>query len=124
MRVLRLVRLVTLVGLLPLVSRPARARSTCAESHNAAPKLAIATAKLPGAAVGQNFRARLVATGGVTPKKWSIARGTLPRGVRLDRTAGVLSGVPKESRTFTLLFRTTDRLGGKATKRLRLSVSG
>jgi putative Ig domain-containing protein len=89
-----------------------------------APRLAITTAQLPGASVGQSFRARLVASGGVTPKRWSIARGTLPRGIRLDRATGVLSGVPKESGTFALVLRTTDRLGGKATKKLRLSVSG
>jgi len=59
-----------------------------------ASRLAIGTLALRPGKVGRLYRAKVVATGGVLPKKWKILRGPLPRGIRWDRTLGVLSGTP------------------------------
>jgi hypothetical protein len=46
---------------------------------------------------GSQYRAQLQATGGVPPYKWSIASGSLPEGLSLDPTNGVIAGVPTKA---------------------------
>jgi hypothetical protein len=71
--------------------------------------------------VGHAYRFRLAATGGVEGKTWSVARGTLPRGLRLS-TAGTVSGTPAGAGSFRLTLRVRDALGATATKALVLNV--
>jgi hypothetical protein len=61
--------------------------------------LAITTSALPGATVHAAYSASLSATGGTTPYTWKLVSGSgsLPSGLRLDRTTGVISGKPKAS---------------------------
>ena len=42
----------------------------------------------------RRYSASLVATGGVTPYTWSISSGSLPSGLSLNSSAGVISGTP------------------------------
>jgi Putative Ig domain len=56
--------------------------------------LAITTTTLPGGSVGASYTATLRATGGTTPYTWSLAAGTLPAGLSLNSSTGVISGVP------------------------------
>ncbi len=56
--------------------------------------LAIGTASLPDAPIGQAYAQQLAATGGTTPYTWSVASGTLPAGLTLDPTTGIISGTP------------------------------
>ena len=87
-----------------------------------APRLAVSTLVLKPAKVGRLFRAKVVATGGVLPKAWKLTRGPLPRGVRFDRTLGVLSGTPTKPGAYRLTFQITDGLKVVAVKTLRLTV--
>jgi hypothetical protein len=87
-----------------------------------AARLAISSTRLPNAAVGRRYRARLASSGGVAPKRWT-AVGRLPRGLQLSR-AGVLSGVVREAGAYRITVRVTDRLGGRSTKTLRLTATG
>lgn len=85
------------------------------------PRLAIVTKSLPTATAGHAYRARIAVRGGVEGKKWSIARGALPRGVKLG-AAGTLAGVPAGSGTYTVTLRVRDALGAVSTKSLALIV--
>jgi hypothetical protein len=87
-----------------------------------AARLAVATRRLPVAHLGEVYSTRLSARGGVPPVSWALARGTLPAGIRLSST-GRLGGKPKTARTATVVVRVTDRLGGRATQKLVLTVS-
>lgn len=98
--------------------------ATVPASIRVAARLAIATPRLPLARIGTAYRARLAADGGLAPKKWRIVRGALPRGLTLDRRTGVLSGVARETGIFRIAVQVTDRLGGRSTKTLRLTVMG
>jgi hypothetical protein len=87
-----------------------------------AAKLAISTAKLPSATSGAPYRARLTASGGLAPKAWSFVGGTLPRGIKLSRATGVLSGVARKAGTYRITVRATDRLGASSKMTLVLIV--
>ena len=87
-----------------------------------ASRLAIGTLKLRPGKVGRLYRAKVIATGGVLPKKWKIVRGPLPRGIRFDRTLGLLSGTPTRPGRYRVRFEATDALKVKALKTLVIEV--
>jgi large repetitive protein len=87
-----------------------------------APRLAVSTLALRPGKVGRLYRAKVAATGGVLPKIWKLTRGPLPRGIRFDRTLGVLSGTPTKPGGYRLTFQITDGLKVVARKTLRLTV--
>ena len=71
------------------------------------PPLSILTAKLAHAVAHRRYRARLGAGEGRPPYRWSIARGALPRGLRLTR-AGVITGRPRHAGRARVLIRVRD----------------
>jgi hypothetical protein len=83
--------------------------------------LAIATKTLRKATVGSAYRFRLATRYGVRPVRWSVARGHLPAGLKLDAT-GTLRGVARASAASTVVFRARDAAGGTATKSLVVSA--
>ena len=89
---------------------------------NVAAKLAVVRQPLPQGKVGKNYRARLRTTGGVAPVSWRIATGPLPRGIRLDRTTGVLAGKPTKAGRYRITVEATDELGVKTTRSFTLIV--
>jgi large repetitive protein len=97
--------------------------TTAPASIRVAPRLAITTARLPGASLGKAYRARLATKGGLAPRRWTIVRGALPRGVKLVRSTGALTGVARQTGVFRVTIRATDRLGARSTKALRLVVT-
>jgi hypothetical protein len=60
----------------------------------AAQAVAVATTSLPYGTVNGAYSATLAATGGTGPYTWSILSGSLPAGLSLDPTGGVISGTP------------------------------
>jgi hypothetical protein len=86
------------------------------------PRLAIATKFLPAAAAGRAYRVKIAVRGGVEGKRWAIARGALPRGLKLAATTGTISGTPVRAGTVRLTLRVRDALGAVSTKTLALSV--
>jgi hypothetical protein len=97
--------------------------ASVAVSIRVASRIAIRTARLPNTAVGSAYRARLASRGGVGPRRWAMLRGELPRGIRLDQSTGVLSGIARKAGVFRVRIRVTDRLGASATKAFRLVVN-
>jgi Putative Ig domain len=73
------------------------------------PPPAISTSSLPNGEVGAVYSTTLMATGGTSPYTWSISSGTLPAGLSLNASTGVISGTPSSPATSdSLTFKVTD----------------
>jgi hypothetical protein len=88
-----------------------------------AERLAVATQRMKPGKVGRTYRAKLVATGGVLPKKWKKAGGKLPKGLRLDRKLGVVKGKPMKAGRYRVVFEVSDALGVKSKRAFRITVA-
>ena len=86
------------------------------------PRLAVATRSLRPAHAGHVYKATLAARGGVAAFRWSLAGGSLPRGLRLAGGTGTISGSPSHGGTFRFTLRVRDALGAVSTKRVTLRV--
>jgi len=65
---------------------------------SAAP-LSVVTTSLPGGVDGSPYSTTLQAAGGVSPYSWAVTTGSLPTGLNLNSTTGVISGTPSGTGT-------------------------
>lgn len=63
---------------------------------------------LPSAVVGSPYSQTLAAAGGLSPYSWSITTGSLPAGLALAPSTGVLSGSPSSSGNFNFTVEVSD----------------
>jgi len=90
----------------------------------AAPPTITTTSPLPIGEIGIAYSEALQASGGSgTYTTWSITAGTLPDGLSLGSSTGVISGIPTTAGTTTITVQITDSLGGAATKDLSVTIS-
>jgi len=85
--------------------------------------LAIASSALPAADAGAPYQASLTATGGVAPYQWSVANGSLPSGMQLRTSSGVITGVTALPGSYPLIAKVTDTSRHSATAAFTLTVS-
>lgn len=83
---------------------PVKTASAALSITISAPPLSITTLTLPGGTLGTSYSATVAATGGITPYTWSISAGTLPAGLTLNASTGVISGTPTGSVTGPISF--------------------
>jgi GH18 family chitinase len=90
---------------------------------NAAPTPpSIATSSpLPSAVTGTAYSQTLMA-GGTTPITWAVTSGTLPAGLTLGASTGILSGTPTAAGVSTLTVSATNAVGSNS-KQLSLTVN-
>jgi hypothetical protein len=80
------------------------------------------TTLLPGT-VNQAYNQPMAATGGTAPLTWSISAGTLPAGLNLDATTGVISGTPTATGTSLFTVRVQDAGGLSDTQDLSIVIN-
>jgi Putative Ig domain len=88
----------------------------------APPALAITTSSLPGGTISTSYSNSLQASGGTTPYTWSITAGSLPAGLTLATTTGLISGTPTASGTSSFTATVTDAGSPAQTKSASLSI--
>ena len=78
------------------------------EAAGQATLLNITTISLPGGTQYAAYSAALAASGGLTPYTWSISGGSLPAGLMLNTSTGVIYGTPTAAGTFNFTARVAD----------------
>ena len=74
--------------------------------------IALNPATVPGATLATAYSQTLTASGGIAPYTYAVASGTLPTGLSLNATTGVLSGTPTALGSSTFTVRATDSSTG------------
>jgi hypothetical protein len=83
----------------------------------------IATKSVPSASKATPYSTTLAASGGQSPYLWSIVSGTLPAGMQLNPSTGVLSGSPTQAGTFAFNVQSKDASSQTAQQSYTLTVS-
>lgn len=66
------------------------------------------TPNLPSPVAGERYVAPLKAVGGRPPYRWTVAAASLPPGLSLDESRGVIYGTPQSSDEFSVLIQVAD----------------
>jgi hypothetical protein len=90
------------------VSDTTRGNASGNFSITIAAPLQITTNSLPNGITSVPYQAMLAGTGGFAPYTWSITQGTLPSGLTLNATSGVISGTPTGSGASNLTVQVSD----------------
>jgi hypothetical protein len=85
--------------------------------------LAISTSALPVGTKGTAYSRTLTATGGMTPYTWSISSGSLPAGLTLNSSTGVISGTLKIRGKSCFTVKVTDANAKTTTRSLTMTVN-
>ncbi len=78
--------------------------------------IAITPETLPNGSVGTAYSQPLTATGGSGALQWSVSAGSLPAGITLNSTTGLLSGTPTTAGSSNFTIRVQDASGASATR--------
>jgi len=90
---------------------------------NLPPPLNITPTSLPAGSLGQAYNQPLAA-GGMAPLTWSISAGTLPLGLGLNPTSGVISGIPlAPAGTSNFTVRVQDAAAQSDTQDLSITIN-
>jgi hypothetical protein len=86
--------------------------------------LAVTTTALSNGQVGAAYSSALAATGGTAPYHWSVSSGTLPAGLTLSATSGMIAGTPSATAARTpLTFTVTDSSSTAQSKSVTLPLA-
>jgi hypothetical protein len=90
--------------------------------------VSITTTALASGTTGSAYNQALAATGGLQPYMWSTvltaATTSLPAGLSLNSSTGIISGTPTSAGTSTVTFRVTDANNGMSNKLLGITIYG
>jgi hypothetical protein len=83
----------------------------------------ILTTSLPSGVVGTLYSQGLAGADGTTPYAWTITTGTLPTGLSLNATTGVIVGTPTSAGTYPFTARLTDADSRVASQALSILIA-
>jgi virginiamycin B lyase len=84
--------------------------------------LSVSTTSIPKGTVGVGYSHTLSATGGTPPYSWTVALGTLPDGLSLGMSSGILAGSPTAEGVSSFVVAVTDRAAATATRLLQFTA--
>jgi hypothetical protein len=85
--------------------------------------LTITTTALPGGVPNTNYNATLNATGGSGTYTWTVTSGSLPAGLNLAASTGIISGQPTASSSASLTFTVADSSSPVQSKSVTLTLA-
>jgi uncharacterized protein with beta-barrel porin domain/carbon monoxide dehydrogenase subunit G len=88
-----------------------------------APTLSVAPATLGAGTSGSAYSATLSATGGSAPYTYAITSGSLPTGLSLNTSTGVISGTPTTDGTSNLTVTVTDANGATGSQPYSITIA-
>jgi hypothetical protein len=96
--------------------------ATAAFTVDISPAISVSTTALPPGVRGRVYSTQLSAADNVGSVTWSIASGTLPAGLTLNPSTGVISGRPTKTGTFDFVVGVRDEQT-TATRALSIPVA-
>lgn len=78
---------------------------------------------LPGGSAGSAYSQTLAGSGGTPPYTWSVSSGTLPSGLSLNASTGVLSGSLSATGTFTFTVQVADSNHATASRQFAIMIA-
>ncbi len=84
--------------------------------------LQVMTTTLPNGSPSVFYSATLAASGGIAPYSWTITQGSLPNGLTLSATSGVISGTPAATGTSDFTVQASDSEVPAATATASLNI--
>jgi len=85
--------------------------------------LSISTTSLPAGSEGITYLAGIDASGGTPPYTWSLATGSLPPGLAMQSSSGVISGSPMSQGNFTFAVAARDSTPTPQTQTQSLAIA-
>jgi len=70
--------------------------------------LIISPSTLPAAPINNEYNQTITTSGGIAPYSYTISSGSLPPGLSLNETTGVISGIPTTANTYNFTITATD----------------
>ena len=93
---------------------------TVAYTYNTGPALVFPSP--PSGEVGVAYSDQLTVSGGTSPFTWSISSGSLPPGVTIGSSTGLLSGTPTTAGTYSFTVKVTDSASLSATEATSITI--
>ncbi|WP_027678726.1 putative Ig domain-containing protein [Ralstonia sp. UNC404CL21Col] len=87
------------------------------------PTITLSPSTLPNAGVGSAYSQTLTASGGAAPYTYAITAGTLPTGVSLNPSTGVISGTPTAGGVANFTVTATDANGYAGARAYGVAIS-
>ena len=86
-------------------------------------KLRLTSVRMPHVGhVAKLYQARGVVEGGYGKRSWSVARGVLPAGLRLDSNSGLISGRPTRRGRYVFYLTVKDELGAARSMKITIVI--